>query len=92
MKSEESTPLFLICIGSYLGFGLIWKFTEIGREWYVIIPIGIFGLLKIMYPWEYVEAKLRKWGMLKDKAEIIAGVFWLSCLMIFLLIFGTFGD
>lgn len=97
-ESDESTPLFLICIGLYLCFGLIYKFTDWLRgswRWYhyvIIAPMGIIGLIMQIYPFGYIEAKLRKWGMFEDKAERVAFIFWIGCLVLFYFIFGPFED
>jgi len=92
-KSEGSTPLFLICIGLYLVIGLFVKFTDVLKEpmrWYHIVifaPLGMVGIVMQAYPYFYIKAKLKEWGMYESIADRTAAVFWILCLIIWYFIF-----
>jgi hypothetical protein len=92
-KTDESTPIFLICIGLYFIIGLFAKFTDVLKgpiRWYhivIIAPIGILGIIMQIYPYYYIKAKLKEWGMFENKADSIAAGFWIGCLILWYFIF-----
>lgn len=93
MEEEEySTTIFLFCIAFYLTIGFLIVFTDIlnfPMKWYhyiIMAPMGIIGFLFQLYPGQYIEYKLKKWGLHKDKANSVAFGSWYGFLILWALI------
>jgi len=92
-KTEKNPSLFLICVGLYLLFGLIYKYSDLLKgplRWYhvvILMPMGIVGLFMQIYPYDYIKVNLKRWGMYENKADTVAFILWIAFLILWYFIF-----
>jgi len=88
--TDKSILPLLICIGLYLILGFFIRINEGPIRWYhelVFAPLGIITLMMNLISLEYIEYKLCKWGMYKNKANGVALGIWSGFLFLWYIVF-----